>query len=261
MVISIVRSKKFKSIFFSLAILFCHTGETKAQFSIRDTTLSFPMIGIVTSYQLPGGDLADRFGNNLNVGAVFQWKFRNNILIGLEGNFLFGENVKENSFLDAFKTPDGNIIDGNGQYAIVALRERGFKFEIKTGKIFPIIGPNKNSGLMTTLGVGFIQHKIRIETPSGNIPYLEGEYKKGFDRLTNGLSLTEFLGYMNFSNHKLVNFYAGIECTQGFTKNKRAQNFDTGIQDTKSRTDLLFGIRLGWVFPIYKRMSDKTYIN
>ena len=261
MILTKRKSKRFSVFVLWFAILFCFSSRSQAQFTIRDTVLSFPMIGIVAAYQLPGGDLADRFGNNLNVGGIFQWKFRNNVLVGLEGNFLFGENVKESNFLDAYKSPDGNILDGKGHFTVVALSERGMKFEIKVGKIFPVIGPNKNCGLMTTVGVGYLQHKIRIETPSGNVPFIEGEYSKGFDRLTNGISLTEFLGYMNFSNRKLVNFYAGIECTQGFTKNKRAQNFDTGIQDAKSRMDLLFGIRLGWVFPIYKRMSDKSYIN
>ena len=38
-------------------------------------------------------------------------------------------------------------------------------------------------------------------------------------------------------------------------------NFDTGVLDNKSRIDLFFGLRLGWVFPIYKRIADKSYIN
>jgi len=241
-------------------LLFILSGNISAQHNLRDSLVSFPMIGVVAAYQFPGGDLADRFGNNVNIGGVFQWKFGNNYVVGLEGNFLFGENVKDQYFLDQFKTPDGHIIDGSGGYADIFLSERGIKFEIKGGKIFPVIGNNKNSGLMTTLGVGFLQHKIRIETP-GNIPYLKDEYLKGYNRLTNGLSLTEFIGYMNFSSKRLINFYAGLEFTQAFTRNRRAQNFDTGMNDPTLHTDLLFGIRIGWVFPIYKRMADKTYFN
>jgi hypothetical protein len=231
-----------------------------AQHNIRDT-IAFPMIGATFGYQLPGGDMADRFGNNFNVGGVFLWKLKNNLIFGFEGDFLFGDDVKENTILNKYKTPDGNIIDEHGHYATVILYERGLKFEFRVGKIFPVIGPNKNSGLMANLGIGYMQHKIRIETPESSIPYISGEYSKGYDRLSTGPSLTEFIGYMNFSNSRLVNFYAGLEFTQAFTKNRREMNFDTGKKDDMSRLDLFFGLRIGWVFPLYKRSADKLYIN
>ena len=151
------------------------------------------MIGATFAYQFPGSDLAKRFGNNLNTGVVFKWKFRNNWILGVGGDFLFGDDVKENNILDKYKTADGNIINGGGQYSTVLLSERGLKLELCGGKIFPALGPNKNSGLMTTLGIGMLQHKIRIDTPESSIPYLEDEYIKGYDRLSTGLSLTEFL--------------------------------------------------------------------
>jgi hypothetical protein len=249
-----------KKITFSLLFIFLFL-ESFSQRNIGEENLSFPMIGAIAAYQFPGGDLTERFGSNFNVGCVFQWKFKNNWLVGVEGNFLFGDNVDENNILDKYKTPDGNIIDGSGQFGVVALSQRGFKVELKGGKIFPFIGPNPNSGMMTTIGFGYFQHKIRIETPGSPIPYLEEEYIKGYDRLCGGLSVTEFIGYINFSNKRLVNYYCGFEFTQGFTSNLREMNFDTGKTDTGSRLDLLFGIRLGWVFPLYKRTADKSYSN
>ena len=250
--------KRFSLLFF---ILLFPSLKIKAQYSIRDSMITFPMIGATFAYEFPGGDIIERFGNNYNVGSVFQWKLRKNWIVGIEGNFLFGEDVKERNILDKYFTPDGNIINGNGQYGTVSLSERGFKIEIKGGKIIPVIGPNKNSGLFTTLGIGYLQHKILIETPDSPIPYLEGEYRKGYDRLTSGLSVSEFIGYINFSSKKLINFYAGFEFTQAFTKNRRVINFDTGLSDDKSRIDLFTGFRIGWVFPIYKRIADKSYIN
>ncbi len=232
-----------------------------AQLSIRDTTIAFPMIGATFNYELPGGDLSKRFGNNYAIGGVFQWKLQSNWIIGIEGSFIFSDDVRENHILDNFKTADGNIIDGSGQYGLVLLYERGLKFMLKGGKIFPLFGPNKNSGLLTTVGAGYLQHRIKIDTPGSPIPYLEGEYLKGYDRLTNGFAVTEFIGYLYFGNKRLVNFFAGLECTQGFTKGRRAMNFDTGLTDHANRTDLLFGFRAGWVFPLYKRAADKFYTN
>lgn len=233
----------------------------QGQYSIRDSSISFPMIGATFSYEFPAGDMADRFGNSFSVGSVFQWKLKSNWLVGIEGNFIFSDAVKENTILDQYKTPDGYIIDGGGQYASVTLTERGMRFNLKAGKIFPFIGPNKNSGLLASFGTGYLQHRIYIDTPGSPVPFLEGDNRRGFDRLTSGLFINQFIGYINFSNKRLINFYAGFEFTEGFTKNKRAYNFDTGLKDDRNRTDILIGFKAGWVFPLYKRMADKYYIN
>lgn len=235
--------------------------QVKGQYNVRDSSIAFPTVGLSATYQMPGGDMVKRFGNNFAFGAVFQYKFKSNWMVGLEGRYLFSDNVKENTILDGFKTPDGNIIDGTGQYGLVLLYERGLYLNVKGGKIFPLQFLNPNSGILLNAGVGYLQHKIWIDTPGSPIPYLEGDYKKGYDRFSNGISLSEFIGLISFSNKKLVNFYAGFECIQGFTQNRRAMNFDTGLKDDKQRLDLLFGIHLGWMFPIYKRVADKYYIN
>jgi len=232
-----------------------------AQRNVKDSLISFPMIGATGAFQMPGADMKIRFGNNFNIGGVFQWKTRKNFVIGLDGQFLFGNTVHENTILDSITTSQGGIISSNGDFATVFLYERGWKFEIKLGKIFPIIGPNKNSGLFTSFGAGLLQHKIRIENQQSSIPSIEDDYKKGYDRLSNGLSLTGFIGYVNFGNRKLVNFYAGFEFTKAITQNRRSFNFDTREQDLTKRNDLLSGIRLGWVIPIYKRAPKDYYYN
>lgn len=236
-------------------------NKATAQFNVRDSSASFFMIGGTFAYQIPGGDLADRFGNNFNVGGTFQWKTKKNWIFGIDGNFIFSDQVKENHILDKISTVQGWVIAQDGMYADVFLYERGFMFSAKAGKIFPLIGPNPNSGLMVTMGAGLLEHKIRIEDKGNRSPQLSDEYKKGYDRLTNGLSLTEFLGYVNFGNHRLVNFMAGFEFTQAFTRSRRNFNFDTMTRDDKSRVDLLFGIRVAWIIPLYKRVPREYYYN
>lgn len=231
------------------------------QRTVKDSVISFPMIGATGAWQVPGGDMNNRFGNNFNIGGVFQWKTKKNFVLGLDGQFLFGNTVDENYILDSITTKQGGIIAANGDFATVFLYERGWKFELKLGKIFPLIGPNKNSGLFTSFGAGILQHKIRIENQQSSIPAIEDDYKKGYDRLSNGLSLTGFIGYINFGNRRLVNFYAGFEFTKAITQNRRSFNFDTREQDLKKRNDLLSGFRLGWVIPIYKRAPKDYYYN
>lgn len=233
----------------------------QGQYSVRDSSISFPMIGVNFSYELPAGDMADRFGSNFAIGGTFQRKSKSNWLIGFEGNFFFSDEVKENTILDGYKTPDGYIIDGSGQFANVTLSERGMRFNLKAGKIIPVIGPNKNSGLLASFGAGYIQHRIYIDTPGSPVPWLENDKKRGFDRMTSGLFINQFIGYINFSNKRTLNFFAGFEFTEGFTQNQREYNFDTGLKDDKKRTDILIGLKVGWLFPLYKRVADKYYIN
>lgn len=219
------------------------------------------MIGAIGGVQLPEGDLSDRFGTNFNVGGTFQYKTRKNFLFGIDGYFLFGADVREEQLLRYFLNSSGAITGLDGRFANILLYERGMKFDLKAGKIFPRLGPNPNSGLTLTLGAGWIQHKIRIDNKSEVIPALNGDYLKGYDRLTGGFSLTGFAGYTNFGNKRLVNFFLGVEFTQGFTKNRRLFNFDTRQQDDRMRNDQLIGIRAGWLIPLYRRSPRTFYYN
>ena len=83
----------------ALIIGFLFYLSASAQYSIRDSSISFPMIGVTFSYELPAADMADRFGSNFSFGGVFQWKLKSNWLIGFEGNFIFSDEVKENKIL------------------------------------------------------------------------------------------------------------------------------------------------------------------
>jgi hypothetical protein len=230
-----------------------------AQFGVRDSAVGFSALAVTGAYQFPGGELADRFGNNFAVGASFLRKTAGNWIWWADGNFIFGGEVKENDILSGISTSQGYIIASNGTYADVYLHERGYAVFLKAGKLFPVFGPNENSGITLTLGAGFLQHKIFIEDKGNLATQLSSEYKKGYDRLSNGLCLSQFAGYSNFSNNRRINFYAGLEAWEGFTKNRRTVNFDTGLADDINRLDVFIGIRIGWIFPLYKRMPRDIY--
>ena len=217
------------------------------------------MLGASFQYQVPGGDLADRFGNNYNTGGFLSYKFAKNWLIGLDGYFLFADKVKDNGILDSIATGQGYIIGESGEYAKVYLYERGFQFLLRAGKLFDFFGPNKNSGILFTAGAGILQHKIRIDVDKDDVPELSKEYKKGYDRLTNGLALTENISYLYCGNRRLINFMIGFECTQAFTQNRRSYNFDQMKQDTAKRLDLLYGVKVCWFFPLYRHAVNTFY--
>jgi len=249
-----------KYFLFALALIYFSKG--LAQNAVQDSSLFDPHVSVSYSYQVPGGDMASRFGNNNNIGLGFHIKSRKNWYYGLQGTYLFGNQViQEKGFLGNLLVDGGYILDNEGQQTKISIQERGFSLTGDFGRLFPVIGPNPNSGILIFTGAGLLQHKIRIEHQEAHVQQLEGEYIKGYDRLTNGLLIHEFVGYYHMSNNRLVNFFIGVEAWQGFTQSRRDYNFDTKTKDETKRNDNLVGIRAGWTLHLYKRMSNDFYYN
>jgi len=211
------------------------------------------------SIQIPGGDMANRFGTNSTVGISVGLKNKKNWTFSLEGNFIFGTQIKETSIFSNLTVDGGYIIGSDGLYADIRAYERGYTVFTNVGKIIPYKGPNPNCGIYLQAGAGFLQHKIRIEDKKNSVPALQGDYLQGYDRLTNGIALRQFIGYAYLGNKRLVNFFGGLEFVEGFTQGKRNFNYSTGLSDTGSRFDLLMGIKLGWIMPFYKQAPEKFY--
>ena len=215
---------------------------------------------VTYGFHLPDGDLKDRFGNSSEIGAGLEYMTKeNNWIVGVHFGYFFGKEVKEDVLIN-LRTPEGNIIGSNGNWANIQLLERGIHSNILVGKLFPLIKNNRRSGLRLTLGLGVLQHKIRVQQDSQTpIAQITGDYAKGYDRLSNGLSITEFVGYQHLSNNRLVNFYFGFEFVQAFTENRRDWDFTLDLKDDTKRTDLLMGIKFGWILPFY--ISSKASEN
>ena len=244
-----------------ISLLFNSAASVYSQVSVSDSTLSIPMFYVTYAYQFPGGDLAERFGNNSSIGGGFQWKTDKNWILGGEFLFLFGNNVKiADEIMFNLKTVDGDIISMSGNFTNYAIFERGYYISGRIGKLLPVTSSNKNSGIIIMGSLGYLQHKIRIEVEKNTAPQLNGDYKKGYDRLAGGFALSQFMGYMHIGNSRLLNFFGGVEIYEAFTKAKRDVNFDTTKPDAKTnRFDFLIGLKIGWVVPIFKRMPEKYY--
>jgi hypothetical protein len=209
------------------------------------------------TYMAPGGDLAERFGNIHNAGAGVQFKTQRNWLFGAEASYQFGTDVKESNMLYNLTNSNGNVMNGSGSPGDYSVGQRGFSMFGKAGKLFPVSWRNLNSGIVIMAGAGVYYHKVNISTTRNDIPMLTEEYKKGYDRLSMGPALTQFIGYSYQSHSRFYNFYIGFDCMQAFTKSVRQYNFDTMQPDTKERLDLTFGARIGWMIPIYMQASSR----
>jgi hypothetical protein len=241
-----------------LTLLFLGAQGLRAQKGIRDSVYRLPVVGLHLSGQLPGGDLSKRFGGNMSVGMPVFYKTAKNLVFGIEGNYFFGTKIKE-QVMSNLLTPDGTITDVNGNPATFRLNERGWNVYGYFGKLFNRLGHNKNSGLLAWAGLGYMQHKVNIYDVGKTLIQIDGDLVKGYDRLTGGFACTQFIGYLFMSQNRITNFYAGLEMQEGFTTGLRGYQFDTMKSDKESRLDLLYGIRFGWLLPLYKKAPRDFY--
>lgn len=212
------------------------------------------------NFDIPEMDMAKRFGLSYRIGPSIMHKSKNNWLFGVKGDFILGNKIKEDSFLANIKSSDGSFIASNGYRVQVDKFERGYLIGLQAGKIISLYKNNSDNGLMLLTSAGFIQHKILISTyKSGDVPQLKGDYRKGYDRLTNGWFIEQFVGYTYFANNGLVNFNIGLDLMAGFTQGRRDYWIDVNKPGNDKRTDMLIGIRGAWYIPIFKRKSEDYF--
>jgi len=231
----------------------------RAQGSVKDSAFRIMMVGVHISGQIPQADMAKRYGANLGAGGSYTWKTKKNMLFGVEGTYFFGRNIKEDP-LAGLRIPEtGQLVDNEGYPADLRLTERGWNIYANVGYLFSKLGHNPNSGVFFTVGGGWMQHKIKFYDPNKKVAAVNGDLKKGYDRLTGGFALSQYIGYQYLSNNRLANFNFGFEFYEGFTKSMRGYNYDTGMADTKQRFDVMIGFRFAWTLPLYKRLKDVYY--
>jgi hypothetical protein len=212
------------------------------------------------TYEFPGGDLASRFDIIHNVGFGGIFKTKDNWLFSADGSYQFGNYVKSDvaeSILFNISNSTGAVSNNSGAPGMLILGERGINAFLKAGKLIPFTSDNLNSGFTVMAGIGFVSHKINISTPQNDIPTMTDDLKKGYDRLTMGWALSQFIGYTFHSKNRRVNFFAGFDLIEAFTQSTRGFNYDQRENDTQKRLDIFFGPRFGWTIPIYLTTKDQ----
>jgi hypothetical protein len=209
-------------------------------------------------FQVPMGDLHDRFGGSMGLGASYHLvKLKSRFFVGADAIYYFGNIVKEDVLAD-LRSFDGSIIGQDGRAGDVNLKERGYYAGLHLGKIFPF-NPEKNklTGILVQAGAGFLQHKIRVQDNRNSIKALNQEFLHGYDRLSNGpaIHLSAGFHYEHPVNNFLMNITADVY--GGRTKSRRDFDNVAGGPLTNSRTDLLTGLTLSYVVLISRQSSPE----
>ena len=250
----------YRFLSFILLSIAVNTADIRAQVNVKDSVLKFTMVHVTASLNTHQADLRDRFGFFSGIGISALRKTKSSLLWGASAEFLFGGQVKERNMLDSITVEDGFLVSTDGTLSDLRFNMRGLSASVGIGKIFNRWGHNVNSGPFLFLKAGYLEHKINFETDRGTtVPSHEGDYNKGYDRLTGGILSGASLGYQYFSNNTLVNFFVKVDYQVAFTKNLRKWNFDSLVPDTKQRTDSWMSISFGWTLPIYRKAATDYF--
>lgn len=230
-----------------------------------DIPQSATLLAVNYNYEIPMADLAARFGHSSRIGAALMRRSKNNFTYGIEAQYLFGSRVKEDSLLQNLFTPEGNLVGTSGYNANIQFSQQGLSIGVNIGKIFPLKTTKPNNGIWLNLTTGYLLHKIGFRDRQNDMPQLSGAYQKGYDRLSGGIATSIYVGYFYLADNKRINFHIGPIFTFATTRSIRKYNYDTQTGDTKTRKDLLLGIKLGWMLPFYDKNTiskvKKYYTN
>ena len=211
------------------------------------------------SYQFPIGILSEKFGNNSNIGINLINKTEDNLFYGFKAGYIFGGKIQDSTIFNNISTENGFVIDGNGTYANIILLQEGFSSNLYAGYAFCFDESNP-TGIYLSTGIGFLQHRIRIDTKNQYIPHLNNDYKQGYDQLANGFNTIFSIDYIYYKQNNRLKIFTGIDYSLAFTKDRRVYNFTTqSSNEDKIRYDQLLGIHLGIIIPINRKNEEEFH--
>ena len=244
--------------------------------NIAKEPIPVSMFQVTYAAQFPALDTRTDYGFTNTIGGSFIHKTQGNWVLTANGNFIFGNRIK-GSRIDllgeSITTIYGEVIGGGGLPSSLAFFQRGLHFQAEVGKLFPL-APNPNSGIFVQVGAGYLWNRLRIDyqIEAQDDPYpLMDDYKYGYDKMRGGFALHGEAGYLILSNTRVYNLSVSLEVTYARSKHLRDYDFRVfydengephvmGYNDKNQRfNDLYYGIRVGWMIPVYQRQPDEYY--
>lgn len=220
-----------------------------------------------TSSGIAGGNMRDLYqGPYIDFNINCEYKYQSNWMVTLDADLWFGynsDNLRNREQRIPGYSPTGVLYSWGGYDGAVAAHNRGIAARIGGAKIIPVIKGNPNSGIMLKVSGGWMMHKT-VFTQDMNespVPQINGDYGRLYDHLRHGAILTEGVGFVFMSNHlTYVNFKVMFEVSQCVSWSTRPWQLDNYMnlngKDGNRYFDLMYGLKLSWMFPL---MGKTTY--
>ncbi len=279
-----IREKIFHSLLLTAILTLAANNPAHAQLDLTVDTLQCHIIGfnvgpLIPSTQFsfekaPDGTVSQNAtmsslykGPYLNFGLDAFYKYKTNWLVSLEGDIWFGTNNLQHRLerMGDIYSRDSIIIGGNGTDANITCYNRGISFQAGLGKIFPLSpAKNPNSGLMARASAGYMRQQTIFMINDVKAPQLTDDYALIYDHQRHGIILTEGFGYWFMSSHSdIINIYLSFEISQCWSWSTREYLIDhyLGVQgkDNNRYFDLLYSIKLCWMFPLRGKVVHDYY--
>jgi hypothetical protein len=216
---------------------------------------SFLLLRVGGGFYLTGADLAKGFPQFASMPAGLYYKSGSNITVGINHTPFWGNRVNYSNLFGDMLGPSGEVIDQNGFPTVIRYYMRGSATNLTVGKLLGGKG-GKSGQFELALGAGFMQHFVKMRFDVGRTPQLEGDYAKGYDRLTNGLQLVQHFRW-HYLNPETISVFAGLDVAQGFTQNRRGWNFADGGPDNSKHFDFYSGLSAGIIIPLSLKASKQ----
>lgn len=205
--------------------------------------------------ELPSGDLSERYGANSHFEFRLEYLKNSSYAFFLKGGIRIGEQVNED-VLSSIRTENGFVLGVNGFYADVFGRKRGFDIGIGADKVFTVFKNDKFDHFLRIGGaVVRANHWIKLVDDSQAVPQILENYSELYDRYVSGWGIEENITFQYNTASNNAAFLIGIQCSQNFTKEHRAQYLKVG---KANRLDLYFGVRAAYLLPLYGLSQGKT---
>ena len=251
---------------------------TRGQVKLNVDTLECHVIGFsagiltpgtgTTTSGLAGGNMRDLYKPPyLDFSLNCDYKYLSNWLVTLDADLWFGltsDNLqRRNERMPSVYQPDGTAYGWGGTDGYLTAYNRSLSVRPGVGKIITVTPKNPNSGILLKLSGGWMMqktvfHQDYTESP---VPQINGDKSKLFDHLRHGAILTESIGYVFMSNYSTyVNVKVELQVSQCWSWSTRPWVLDDlmGLngKDNGRYFDLLYGVKLSWMFPL---MGKTTY--
>lgn len=208
-------------------------------------------------YYSTAGDLAKRFPHFAGIPVGLYYKSKSSWTTGLDWSPFLSNRVETRGLFGDMLGPSGELIDQNGFSTIIRYYMRGYSFTGRVGRLINLDKGGRFGHLEISAGAGFMQHRIKMRFDARLSPQLEGDYRYGYDRLTNGLQLVQNIRW-HYLNPETISLFAGFDFGQGFTQNRRNWNYSEYRQDDDRRLDSYFGFSAGILIPVSLKRGQEN---
>ena len=263
------------------ALLSLLLNTAAGQVKLNVDTLQCHIVGFSAGLQVPlggnnslgleNGGMKDLYsGPYLNFGVEWGYLFRNGWMPTLEGDLWFGVS-NDNLQLRAERMGDvynshGYAMSWEGVDGVVTAYNRSLAVRPGVAKIFHVLPKDPNSGLLLKFSGGWWMQKTVFtqDMNEGEVAQLTDNYSKLYDHLRNGFMLTESIGFTYMSNYRTyINIKITFDISQCWSWSSRPYIIDNVMglngKDESRYFDLMFGLKLSWLFPITGRTSYDYY--